>query len=112
MSDWRVLIPFDRREGVGLKEAAKRAGKSEATVRTWCAQHGVGRRVGGGNWVISQVALAMFLDDARDALAAYHNGERRSDIVAAYYRRCGLADLLERPEFGCGNIFFNRVGPS
>jgi hypothetical protein len=37
------------------------------------------------------------------ALADYHAGARaRSEMVAAYYRRLGLDDLLERPDFGAG----------
>jgi hypothetical protein len=70
--------------------AAKRAGKSETTIRNWCTQHGLGRRVGGGVWVVSQVALAMFLDGDMSALAAYHSGDHSSPIVAQYFERFGL----------------------
>ena len=41
-----TLQPYDPREGIGLRIAADRAGKSESTVRGWCARHGLGRRVG------------------------------------------------------------------
>jgi hypothetical protein len=51
---WMVLVPFDAREGVSLGQAALRAGKSESTVRSWCVQHGLGRRVGGGVWVATR----------------------------------------------------------
>lgn len=87
---WRVLVPFDAREGIGLASAAARAGKSETTLRAWCNQHGLGRRVGGGTWIVSKVALAMFLDDDTNALRAYRNGERSSETVALYFKRCGV----------------------
>lgn len=87
---WRVLIPYDPREGISLATAAKRAGKSETTIRNWCPQHGLGRRVGGGVWVVSQVALAMFLDGDMTALAAYHAGDHSCSEVARYFERFGL----------------------
>lgn len=87
---WRVLTPYDPREGISLATAAKRAGKSETTIRNWCPQHGLGRRVGGGVWVVSQVALAMFLDGDMAALAAYHSGDYSSSVVAQYFERFGL----------------------
>ena len=93
-TDWQTLVPFDRREGVTLKQAAGIAGKSESTLRGWCERHGLGRRVGGGTWVVSRVALAMFLDGNRRALTAYLAGRRTEDAVAAYFRRLGLEMLL------------------
>jgi hypothetical protein len=44
----------------------------------------------------------MLLEDDTDALAAYRDwGVRRSyEPVARYFRRLGLADLLDQPEFG------------
>jgi hypothetical protein len=56
----QILCPFDKRECLSLKEATGIAGKSESTVRGWCGEHGLGRRVGGGTWSVSKVALAMF----------------------------------------------------
>jgi hypothetical protein len=70
--DRKILVPFDKREGISLGEAAKRAGKSESTMRCWCVEHGLGRRVGGGTWMVSKVALAMFLDGDVKALQAYN----------------------------------------
>jgi hypothetical protein len=82
----RILQPFDKRECINLKEAADIAGKSESTMRGWADEHGLGRRVGGGTWSISRVALAMFLDDDKKALRAYHAGDRTSELVASYFR--------------------------
>lgn len=87
---WKVLTPYDPREGMGLKEAAGRAGKSETTLRNWCVQQGLGRRVGGGVWVVSKVALAMFLDGDRKALAAYLAGDRSSSLVKSYFERMNV----------------------
>jgi hypothetical protein len=97
----RTLDPFAVEERISIKEGAAIAGKSERTLRTWCHVHGIGRRVGGGTWAVSKVALAMWLDGDLEALAAYRDrGARRSsEPVANYYRRCDLADLLERPAF-------------
>ena len=96
-----TLVPFTAAEGLTIGEAATIAGRSERTVRTWCIEHGIGRRVAGGPWVVSRIALQMLLDGDDEALAAYRdNGVRREwERVVSYYRRCGLAELLERPEF-------------
>lgn len=83
----KILCPFDKRECLSLKEAADIAGKSESTLRCWCEEHGLGRRIGGGTWSVSKVALAMFLDGDERALAAYHAGDRTSEQVAGYFRR-------------------------
>jgi hypothetical protein len=89
-TSWRVLVPFDPREGISLKTAAARSGKSETTIRDWCKARGLGRRVGGGSWVVSQVALAMHLDGDGRALAAYLAGDRSSAAVRVYYSRHGV----------------------
>lgn len=86
-----TLVPYDRREGLSLGEAAGVAGKSVGTVRNWCVQHGLGRRVGGGTWIVSKVALAMFLDGDMIALAAYQAGDRSSQLVDHYFQRFKLA---------------------
>jgi hypothetical protein len=88
--DRRILVPYNAAEGLSIEEAAEFAGKSYSTVRNWCLQHGIGRRVGGGTWVVSKVALAMFLDGDRRALRAYHSGDRTSELVTAYFERCRL----------------------
>jgi hypothetical protein len=98
---WSTLVPFDRREGLSLKKAAELAGKSEATLRAWGQRDGVGRRVAGGTWVVSRVALRMLLDGDDAALRAYLDGDRKTDLVARYYRRLGLEGALEEMKADC-----------
>jgi hypothetical protein len=86
----KILCPFDKRECLSLSQAAGIAGKSESTVRGWCERHGLGRRVGGGTWSVSKVALAMFLDGNMRALRAYHAGDRSNHVSAGYFERAGL----------------------
>lgn len=93
-----TLIPYDKREGIPLNVAAERAGKSPGTIRNWCIEHGIGRRVGGGQWIVSKVALAMFLDDDEEALRRYKAGDRSSGCVVTYFKREGLEGLLENGE--------------
>jgi hypothetical protein len=90
LDERKILSPFDRRECISLKEATNVAGKSESTMRGWCDEHGLGRRIGGGTWSVSKVALAMFLDGDTKALRAYHAGNRTGELVAAYFRRAGI----------------------
>jgi hypothetical protein len=66
------------------------AQKKVGTIRNWCVQHHLGRRVGGGTWVVSKVALAMHLDGDLKALRTYHAGDRTSNLVAPYFERAGL----------------------
>lgn len=89
-----VLRPYDRREALSLRRAAEIAGRSESTVRSWCAVHDIGRRVANGPWQVSAPALRMLLDGNGKALAAYLAGDRISSNVVAYFEQCGLADLL------------------
>jgi hypothetical protein len=89
-----ILTPFDKRESMSLAEAAKLAGRSEGTLKTWCHQWSIGRRVAGGPWCVSRVALAMLLDGDAVALRAYHAGDRHGPLVAPYYERLGLTVLL------------------
>jgi hypothetical protein len=84
---WKILSPFDKRECLTLKEAAEVANKSESTMRVWCESAGLGRRIGGGAWSVSKVALAMFLDGDMTALRAYHAGDRTGPRVILYFQR-------------------------
>jgi hypothetical protein len=94
------LVPFDAREAITLKVAAAIAGKSEGTIKNWCLNHGIGRRIG-GVWAVSRVALAMFLDGDHRALAAYLGGDREGRLVVIYFERAGLrrgaATMLAQP---------------
>lgn len=94
----QVLIPYDRREAITLRQAALIAGRSESTLRSWCQTHHIGRRVGGGPWMISRPALQMFLDDDAVALRAYLKGDRESELVMVYFRRAGLCQLQQIPQ--------------
>jgi hypothetical protein len=89
----QVLIPFDRREVLSLRQAAEISGKSVETIRRWCALHDIGRRIG-GQWAVSHPALLMVLDGDRTALAAYLSGERASFMVAKYFKRAELAVMV------------------
>jgi hypothetical protein len=93
----QILCPFDKRECLSLTEATGIAGKSESTVRGWCGEHGLGRRVGSGTWSVSKVALAMFLDGDAKALRAYHAGDRSSELVIQYYNRA-VVERRENPD--------------
>lgn len=90
-----ILVPFDAREAISLRLAAQRANKSESTMRSWCVEHGLGRRVGEGPWNVSRVALAMFLDGDIKALRAYHAGDRSTPLVTQYFERSGLSMLCK-----------------
>lgn len=86
-----VLTPYDPREGMSLKQAAARAGKSETTVKNWCLNRGIGRRVAGGVWVVSKPALEMLLDDDHASLAAYHSGDfSPTSLVHIYFQRTNV----------------------
>lgn len=84
-----VLVSFDKREAMSLRTAAETAGKCENTIRYWCEKYEIGRKLG-GRWVVSRVALAMFLDGDGLALAAYLSGDRESDFVVEYFSRFDL----------------------
>ena len=97
------LRPYHPDETAEVHWVAREQGRSERAIRNWCTQFGIGRQLTvGGPWSVSRVALLMFLDGNRRALDAYLSGHRQCDLVAQYYRRAGLADLLELPEFKAG----------
>lgn len=89
----QVLIPWDRDEAISVGEAAHYARKSPGTIRDWCRTRHIGRRVAGGAWMVSHVALSMLLNDDDGALAAYLAGERKSDQVGRYFDRLLLNRL-------------------
>jgi hypothetical protein len=80
-----VLHPFDPTEAISVTAAAIRADKSDRTIRNWCLERHIGRRIA-GQWAVSAVALDMLLAGDDDGLQAYLAGDRASDHVVAYYR--------------------------
>ena len=80
-----ILQPFDPAEAIGVAEAAARSGKSDLTIRNWCMERQIGRRIA-GQWAVSAVALDMLLAGDDDSLQAYLAGDRSSAPIAAYYR--------------------------
>lgn len=78
------LQPYTREEALTPIAASQRNGRTPATIRLWCARHRIGRHVG-GQWAVSKVALHLFENGHREALAAYLDGDRqRPEIVAAF----------------------------
>lgn len=92
MSDRRILSPYDPREAITVREAADTAGRSVGTIRNWCEQFGIGRKLG-AVFVVSRVALRMHLDGDVAALALYHSGERELETVQRYFATCGIPQL-------------------
>jgi hypothetical protein len=56
----------------------------------------LGRRVGGGAWLVSKVAFAAFLDGDKQALNLYLRGDRSSPAVVKYYERLGIGHLVNQ----------------
>ena len=90
-----MLSPYNKREGMPVEKAAELAGRSDGTIRNWCVQFEIGRRIAGGNWEVSRVALQMLLDGEMEALAEYHTGERTDPRVIAYFEQVGLGCLVD-----------------
>jgi hypothetical protein len=84
------LKPHFKGEAISLTDAAEIAGRSLSTVRGWCNQYGIGRRIVGGKWDVSRVALGMLMDDERAALKVYLSGERQNELVKNYFDRYGI----------------------
>ena len=97
----RALIPYNPDEGISIKEAAAIAGKSQRTIRRWCAEYGIGRRIANGNWIISRPALHMLIEGDHEALTGYLDGARAQFApVARHFHQVGLGHLLMLREFG------------
>jgi Helix-turn-helix domain len=95
------VAPFSgsKCEALSIAEAALIAGRSVRTIRDWCARLDIGRRIG-GQWAVSHVALAMYLDGDREVLGAYLRGDRSSTSVLAYFERCGVPVSKSTDSFG------------
>ena len=92
----QTLTPFWPEEAFTVKEAGFLTRKSGGTIRTWCQANFLGRRVGGGSWLVSKVALAAFLDGDKQALNFYLRGDRTSPAVVKYYERLGIGHLVKQ----------------
>jgi hypothetical protein len=97
MADPKTLIPFVAKEAIDLQTAAQIAGKSAETVRNWCLLYHLGRRVAGGPWLVSRIALAAFLDGDMTGLKRYLEGDRQSEGVRAYIKRLKLSAWFDDP---------------
>jgi hypothetical protein len=84
-----VLIPFRREEAISLRQAAELSGRTTKTVKAWCGLHDIGRPVA-GRWLVSRVALQMYLDGDRRALRDYLVGDRTGERVRSYFVQLGL----------------------
>ena len=96
-----ILRPYYLAEAIGVAKAARQAGKSERTMREWCARHRIGRMIG-GRWAISQIALDRLLEGDKDGLEAYLSGDRSSERVRSYYTRRSIslrADLAGSADY-------------
>ena len=100
-SELKILEPYDRREAISIQDASELFGIPPRTLRRWSTKYRIGKRLGGYKrpWSLSRVALPMVIDRNWSALAAYHRGARKEEIVANYYRREGLGKLLDLPLF-------------
>src|SRR5262249_15557875 len=92
----KVLL-YNPAEMISIREAADRSGKSARTVRNWCLDHQIGRRIG-KQWAVSAPALDMFLANDVAGLQDYLAGDRTSERVASYFR----ARSISLPSIGVG----------
>jgi hypothetical protein len=89
MTRLSATYPYDPAEAIATPEAARRSGRSERTIREWCATKPIAWRIG-GRWAVSVVGLDMLLANDDEALSALVAGDRASDKVKSYYQRRGL----------------------
>lgn len=90
-----VLSPYSSAEAITVAEAAT-ARRSRRTARDWFARFDIGRRIAGGQWMGSRVALQMKLDGNEHALELYLRGDRTSEAVRSYYFQLGIPLLRSR----------------
>lgn len=91
MKPVRLAILSRPDELIGLKRAAYEAGKSEKTIRTWCARYGIGRQVSPGAQIdVSRPGLMMVMHGDLVALELLRDGHRSDPRVAKYFDFLGL----------------------
>lgn len=88
-AQWQILRPFNPVESISVAAACVRSGRSGNTIRNWCRDFGIGRKIG-GEYFVSRPALEMQLDGNEGALALYLGGQRSSEEVLRYFRMVGL----------------------
>jgi len=79
-----ILHPYNPGEAIRITKAATLAGKSDRTIRNWCRERHIGRRIA-GQWAVSVVALDMLLAGDHESLESYLAGDRSSERVVSYY---------------------------
>jgi hypothetical protein len=94
----QILEPFDPRECIPLWIAAKGAGVTDDTIIRWCKRYGIGRKIG-GRWRVSRAAYKMHMHGDAKVLAAYHSGDRTSELVVPYLRsRFDAQNIPQTPQ--------------
>ena len=88
------LSPFRRDLVMTLSDASEHSGRSISTIRAWCAQHHIGRKVGGA-WLVDAVAFDLFIQGRLNALARYLSGDRKHPEIVEAFERLNLP--LEPP---------------
>lgn len=78
-----VLMLID--DIIDIKEAMRRSGRCDRTIRDWCRLHGIGRKPSKvGRWQISGPALEALMHGDFEALERLRRGERDSPRVKRY----------------------------
>ncbi|MCV3239673.1 helix-turn-helix domain-containing protein [Mesorhizobium sp. ZC-5] len=77
---------------ISVQDATAYAGVSDETVYRWSRRYGIGRQYranawSGNRWQVSLPALRMVVAEDWDALEAFRDGDRSSEIVAGYLHR-------------------------
>jgi hypothetical protein len=79
-------------EITNVQRAALRANRTEATIRRWCQEFGIGRQSGAGaTFEVNKIALEMVLHGDWRALELFRMGERTAPEVRRYLDFLGLA---------------------
>lgn len=103
----QILRPWHRAEVISVEAAAIEAGRSSRTIREWCSRFDIGRKVGPHYWAVSRIALTMFLEGDKAALAAATEDPRPLPI--------GLNDATCHSRGGtlriCGALMPGGPGP-
>lgn len=91
----QVLRPFIAAEALSVPAAALIAKCSRGTIRNWASRYGIGRRIAGGHWRISAIALQMLLENDEAALTRFITGDRQSECVRTHIERLGFGQFYK-----------------